>query len=347
MTDDGVHLIDRFELPAGYSARPYAGPSDHAEMARVLTDQRRAAGAPELVTAEDLDPAYQHLTDCDPHLDIAMIECGGELAAYCRTAFALMDDGGLDLIPLAPISDAHRSRVLFDALTDATEVHLQKWTEREPTSAATAIRYRTYAGHPGPGQPPTGEASWLEARGYEAIEWSAVLRRPHLDDVPSLPLPDGIELRPAREVDLRTIVVAHCEAFRGEWDFAEPTEKDYSFLLDNPWRDETLWQVAWDGDEVVGQVKPFIIHTENEQEGYLRGYAEFISTHADYRNQGIAKALLARALIALRERGMTEAVLGVDTNNPGGAFQLYTGLGFELESYEAVYTRTFDHASTI
>ena len=29
---------------------------------------------------------------------------------------------------------------------------------------------------------------------------------------------------------------------------------------------------------------------------------------------------------------MTEAALGVDTNNPGGAFQLYTGLGFELRS---------------
>jgi ribosomal protein S18 acetylase RimI-like enzyme len=36
---------------------------------------------------------------------------------------------------------------------------------------------------------------------------------------------------------------------------------------------------------------------------------------------------------------MTEAALGVDTNNPGGAFHLYTSLGFELRSYEAVYTR--------
>ena len=36
---------------------------------------------------------------------------------------------------------------------------------------------------------------------------------------------------------------------------------------------------------------------------------------------------------------MTEAALGVDTNNPGGAFQLYTGLGFELQAYEAVYTK--------
>ena len=36
---------------------------------------------------------------------------------------------------------------------------------------------------------------------------------------------------------------------------------------------------------------------------------------------------------------MTEAVLGVDTNNPGGALQLYTKLGFEPESFEAIYTK--------
>ena len=36
---------------------------------------------------------------------------------------------------------------------------------------------------------------------------------------------------------------------------------------------------------------------------------------------------------------MTEAALGVDTNNAGGAFQLYTGLGFELQAYTAVYFR--------
>jgi ribosomal protein S18 acetylase RimI-like enzyme len=36
---------------------------------------------------------------------------------------------------------------------------------------------------------------------------------------------------------------------------------------------------------------------------------------------------------------MTEAALGVDTENPGGAFQLYTKLGFELVAYEAEYAK--------
>jgi ribosomal protein S18 acetylase RimI-like enzyme len=45
------------------------------------------------------------------------------------------------------------------------------------------------------------------------------------------------------------------------------------------------------------------------------------------------------SLHELKERGMTEAALGVNTNNPGGAFQLYSGLGFELQSYEVAYTK--------
>ena len=36
---------------------------------------------------------------------------------------------------------------------------------------------------------------------------------------------------------------------------------------------------------------------------------------------------------------MTEAALGVDTNDPGGAFPLSTSLGFELVAYEVVYTK--------
>jgi mycothiol synthase len=73
--------------------------------------------------------------------------------------------------------------------------------------------------------------------------------------------------------------------------------------------------------------------------GYLRGYADYISTHAEWRNQGIAASLIASSLKEIKARGMTDAALGVDTSNPGGAFQLYTKLGFELCAYEAAYAK--------
>ena len=56
-------------------------------------------------------------------------------------------------------------------------------------------------------------------------------------------------------------------------------------------------------------------------------------------NRGIPGTLLAWSLEELQHRGMTEAPLGLDTNDPGGAFQLSTSLGFEMVAYEAVYAK--------
>ena len=328
-----MHLAERIDLPDGFAARPYRGRPDHPAMARLLTEYRRAKGNPELITAEEIDQGYADLTDCDPDLDIAMIERSGELVGYCRPTRHNAPNDVQDLVVFAPVEPDVQSQELFDPIVGAQEEHLRKWLDERD-----AI-HRGYAGHPGPDQDATGEAAWFEARGYVAEHWGASLRRPHLDDVPHHDLPDGIEVRPVQPDRMQEIVLAHNRCFVDDWDYDPEEAKDTSYIIDSPHRDETLWQVAWDGELVVGQVKPFINAVENEERGYLRGYAEYISTHADYRNRGIARALLARALDALRERGMTEAVLGVDTNNPGGAFQLYQSLGFELESYEAVYTK--------
>lgn len=330
-----MHLADRIDLPAGYTARPYRGREDHPAMAEILGAYREAHGDPEQPTAEQLDINYANLTDCDPSLDIYIVEdAGGHAIAYGRTPHVDLGTGMRDCVVFAPVLPEHSTRAFFQAVVSAQEAHLAP-----VAAAAPEARFRGYAAHPGPDETPTGEAAWFESLGYVATEWGASLRRPNLDDIPDLPLPDGVEVRPVDPSQMREIVAAHHECFRGEWDFQEITESIYAWLIDDPRRDESLWQVAWHGDTIVGQVKPFIDHEENDERGHLRGYAEYISTHHDWRSRGIAGALLARSLVALRDRGMTEAVLGVDTNNPGGAFQLYTKLGFELQGYEAVYKK--------
>ena len=208
------------------------------------------------------------------------------------------------------------------------------WAEQ-----AEHARYRAYATHPGPGLAATGEAAWLESLDYRATEWEAWLVRPDLDDIPERRLPEGVEVRPVQPDQVRPIWEAHWEAFRGEWDFKEPTAADIDAELAEPFHDPSLWKIAWFGDQIVGQVKSYINHDENAERGYLRGYTEYISTHREWRNRGIASALLALSLHELKARGMTDAALGVDTNNPGGAFQVYTSLGFELQNYEAIYTK--------
>jgi mycothiol synthase len=237
-------------------------------------------------------------------------------------------------VVFAPLMPDHANRPLFEALVTGQEAHMRPWTH-----GIENARFRAYATHPGPDLPATDEAAWLEGLGYTATSFGAALVRPHLDDIPDRQLPDGVELRPATDDVLRTIFDAHWAAFVDDWDYRDATESDFRMFVDDPNRDVTLWKIAWAGDTVVGQVKSFINHEENAEMGYLRGYTEQISTAAGWRNRGIAGTLLAMSLRELRDRGMTEAALGVDTDNPGGAFQLYTGLGFELRTYEAIYHR--------
>jgi ribosomal protein S18 acetylase RimI-like enzyme len=48
------------------------------------------------------------------------------------------------------------------------------------------------------------------------------------------------------------------------------------------------------------------------------------------------------SLIRLREPGMTEGMLGVDSENANGALRLYEGLGFEIHSRSAAYRRPLE-----
>ena len=322
------------DLPAPYVARPYRGREDHPAMASILGDYHRHGGSSELPTAEQFDVTYANLTNCDVATDIMVIESGGEPVAYVRTSWEQRDNDDRNYILFSPTRPHHIRRELFEALVVAQEAHL-----RALAAGVAAARFRAYASHPGPGMEPTNESAWLESLGYEPVRFEASLVRPHLEDIPDLPLPDGVEVRAVTPEMLRAIFEAHHENFRGNWDFQEFSEEDFQRFLDDPFRDETMWKIAWFGDTVVGQVKSFINPKENAEMGYLRGYAEYISTHAEWRNRGIAGALLAASLREIKARGMTEAALGVDTSNPGGAFQLYTKLGFELRAYEAAYAK--------
>lgn len=329
-----MHLAERLQLAAPYAARPYRGSSDHPAIVDVLAAHRIANGDTELPTVAQLDLTYANLHDCDPDRDIALVEVDGRVVAYTRTFFEDLDSGVRDCMVFTPILPEHLTYELWTAIVDASETHMVSWG-----TDVDRAQYRAFAHHPGPRLQPTGIAAWLEKRDYVATEWSASLVRPHLDDIADRALPDGVELRPVQPDQLRTIFDAHSEAFRGEWDFREPVEADWIEFNEHPYRDTSLWKVAWAGDTVVGQVKTYVNADENEARGIRRGYTEYISTHRDWRNRGIAGTLLAWSLQELKDRGFTEAALGVDTNNPGGAFHLYTSLGFELTMYEAVYTR--------
>lgn len=71
--------------------------------------------------------------------------------------------------------------------------------------------------------------------------------------------------------------------------------------LKDPNFDPTLWQVAWDGKQVVGMALAFVNEREKAKYGRRRGGTEGTCVRRPWRRQGLARALLVRSLQALRE----------------------------------------------
>jgi len=187
----------------------------------------------------------------------------------------------------------------------------------------------------------TAARPFATARGYAPIRVHVEMRRSLADAIPDAPLPAGIEVRPVTADQYRAIFDADEEAFRDHWDHAAPVEGDFERFTGDPDLDPTLWQIAWDGDEVAGLVINTIYAHENAETGELVGWLDSVATRRPWRGRGLAGALIARSLQALRERGMDIAGLGVDTENPTGAFGLYQRFGFEPRRAWTFYRRPF------
>ncbi len=329
-------------LTDGYIARPYRGREDHQMMADVLGAVRRATSDNEVPNAEQFDNTYGKFLadDCVPTRDAVLVfTAEGEPVGYGRTMREVHEAGDVNWTCFPVLHPDHADEALFTPLMESMQRHLHTLGLGDPTPRW----YLTFSAHPGPGFSAAGPSAWLEAMGYQPFQFGATLVRPHLDDIPDLPLPDGVEIRPVQPQHLRQIWDVHEEAFRGQWDFHGPAEVEFQQFIDDPLRDESLWKIAWAGDDVVGQVKSYISAHENSVVGRQRGYTEYISTRAGWRGRGIAGSLLCASLRELRSRGMTEAALGADVDNPS-AFELYQRLGFQVPAFEAVYRRPIGSA---
>jgi mycothiol synthase len=192
-----------------------------------------------------------------------------------------------------------------------------------------------------------GEDHWeslLVDAGYRAVRHGFEMVRPDLEDIPDRPLPEGLEVRPVQADQYRTVFDAAKEAFRDSWEYSDDwwTDEEFESWQQEPTFQPELWQVAWDGDQVAGMVLNFIRHDENEEYGRQRGYTEPICVRRPWRRRGLARALIARSFSLLKKQCMTEAALGVDTENPSGALHLYESMGFRPVRRDSIYRKPME-----
>lgn len=318
--------LDRFEH------RQFAGPDDYPQFARIITACARGEGDDRVETAEGIAAGYAHLERCDPARDLRVVEVDGRAVAYSRVWWDQEPDGPRVYRHVCFVDPAHGRRGIGAALFAWNESRLRDIAGGHDGLQETLLEVWSNDRN-------EGATALARAFGYEPITYAAEMVRPTVDDLPDHPLPDGLEIRPVREEDIRTIWEADVEAFRDHWGFIEQTETDYQRFRAYPYLDPTLWKVAWDEQGVAGQVKSFIDTAANEEHGRKRGWTEQISTARRWRRRGVAKALIVESIRELASRGMTEVALGVHTENPNGAFDLYAGLGYEVVKTWTTYRK--------
>jgi ribosomal protein S18 acetylase RimI-like enzyme len=179
----------------------------------------------------------------------------------------------------------------------------------------------------------------LREGSYEPVRYEYHMMTEDLEQIPEVPMPEGLEVRPALPEHYYAIWYASAEAFQDHWGASPIDEQEFENMMKDPLVDPSLWMVAWDGDQVAGSILNFINHDFNKRTGRKLGYTESISVRRPWRRKGLARALLARSMEMFKKMGMTQTALGVDTQNPSGALQLYESMGYKVISQSTVYRK--------
>ncbi|MBN2047238.1 MAG: GNAT family N-acetyltransferase [Anaerolineaceae bacterium] len=179
----------------------------------------------------------------------------------------------------------------------------------------------------------------LKSNSYRPVRYFYMMTRPIDMPLIDAPLPNGLVVRPPREDEYRKVFSAVNEAFKDHYGHSELTEEQIQSWMKMPTFQPHLWKIAWDGDEIAGNVLNYIAEAENKEYHRKRGYTETISVRRPWRKMGVARALLTQSIAMHRELGMEETALGVDATNPNGALKLYESVGYSVISEQTIYQK--------
>ena len=335
-TTSGIRQVDLAGAPVipGLRSRYFADASDYEALAVLFGAANQADQVPWFPTARNVELEMGGGDGADPVNDIVLVEVDGRLVAGTGVERKLRD-GTPTYDIWGAVDPAYRRRGLGTALLGWTMDHARVRASRE--DPRTPVHLRGFSE-----DTETGHRALLVAAGFETVRHFFLMLKAGLDDVPDAPLPEGLEIRAVAEDQWRTIFDAENEAFRDHWGHREMTDNDFRATFGRAELDTDLWVVAWDGDRVAGVVQTWVWSEENERLGVSRGWLEHISVRRPWRRRGLARAITAASLVKLRERGLAEAMLGVDSENPNGALGLYEGLGFGVYSRATAYERPLD-----
>jgi mycothiol synthase len=306
-------------------------PDDLVPLAEMHIRAAIADDLDERDSPEDWAQWFAHPSGFDPLTDAVVGDLDGRVVAYGQARAEDDNDGGRNYTAGGEVDPQYRGRGIGRALLHHNLRHQAARAEREAAALSAAgkpsvvRRLESWAM-----ESQARRRRLLESEDFVVVRWFFEMLRPTLDDIADHAVPDGLEFRPMVPEDYQTIFEADVEAFRDHWGAMEEGENAFKRFFGGPDFRPELWRVAWDGDQVAGVVMNRIMTTFNAESGERRGELAGVSVRRPWRRRGLARAMVAESLRALRDDRMTSAVLGVDAENPTGALGVYESNGFRV-----------------
>jgi mycothiol synthase len=179
----------------------------------------------------------------------------------------------------------------------------------------------------------TDRSALYERHGFGPIRWYVDMRRPLDQPLPEVALPAGLTKIDWTRHNDEQFRLAHVTAFEDHWG-SEPLTREewHARFTGSPMFRPDLTAGVVDGEgRLVGYVICYHAPEETAVTGRIEGWLGQVGTSREWRGRGIASALIVQVMRLMRDAGMQDAMLDVDTDNTSGAVGLYERLGFKAE----------------
>jgi mycothiol synthase len=175
-----------------------------------------------------------------------------------------------------------------------------------------------------------GVPELVRSLGFAPVRYFQFMERGLDDPIPDAAIPDGLRVEQwsaQNDEDFRSI---RNESYEDYWGAVPmPVDSWQNKITNQTFQPENSFLLR---DVATGTAAGMLVTMHWEADAAATGIRDaffmLIGTRRDYRNRGVAGALIGHALRAAADQGYDRAGLSVDSANPSGAFGLFERAGF-------------------